>query len=428
MTITIMQISVVLFLLLAVVVASGKDDIVVATGKGTTRPITGNNVGLRTLNTNRPVISTPSAEGEEDDKHQTSGYNPRDLLQRVLLLDPKTVTNKKENNNNSNSNKEEDDNTNGNTNNLRNNKNQEQVDKVGTATTTPIASWPPPWMLRGIADAQKRLVVVAANAGYVDFADNYAQSLERLGVTNYVFVPLDLAAYKTLKKAYPGHTLPLFPGISKEENEEQKQKNNDGAASAFGSKAFQKITAGRPSFLRAFLEQGYTVFYNDIDMVWKQNAWNVLEEHNNNNKQHTNANHVNESYTAMLWRDGEVQLCSCLMYLTPVPSSFQILDQWATEIATDAYANDQPAFQEAIKKLEIYGHDEPSTSNPLVAVWPNDKQFPFGKQYFTDSPVEVEDWRDVVIIHNNWIVGKKQKKQRFIDHDLWHPSGLIPSV
>jgi hypothetical protein len=431
------------------------------------------------------LLTVVVASGNEDSNNAASGYSPRDLLQHILSMDPKTVTMKEENNYNYNKNhprnsyKEEEDHTNNNMNGngntqshyLRNNNNNnqqqhqqqeqavllrlgssshempsmmirqqetdnhnnnvEQQQVTAITSTTPITnSWPPPWMLRRVADAQQRLVVVAVSAGDVDFADNYAQSLERLHVTNYVFVPLDRAAYKTLRAAYPDHTLPLqFPGMvssMEEENEEERQQQNN----------HNDNTASRPSLLRAFLEQGYTVFYNDIDMVWKQNAWNELEKRNNHKQQaHANAPHMlNENYTAMLWRDGTVKVSSCLMYLTPVPSSFQMLDQWAMEIAIDAYnPDDQPAFQAAIQKLEIYaGYDvnepPPTTStsnNPLVAVWPNDKQFRFGRHYFTDSPKE--DRRHVVIIHNDWIIGKHQKMQRLIELDLWHPSGLIPS-
>jgi hypothetical protein len=82
-----------------------------------------------------------------------------------------------------------------------------------------------------------RLIVCASNADYVDFVDNFVNSLLALNVTNFVVVPLDRKSHDILKQAYPKHTLPMLPGL---------EDHPDGTAS-FGDEAFKMITSTRPT-------------------------------------------------------------------------------------------------------------------------------------------------------------------------------------
>eukprot|EP00173_Palmaria_palmata_P002813 Plantae.Rhodophyta-Palmaria_palmata.ctg29262.p1 GENE.Plantae.Rhodophyta-Palmaria_palmata.ctg29262~~Plantae.Rhodophyta-Palmaria_palmata.ctg29262.p1 ORF type:complete len:152 (+),score=17.44 Plantae.Rhodophyta-Palmaria_palmata.ctg29262:110-565(+) len=106
--------------------------------------------------------------------------------------------------------------------------------------------------------------------------------------------------------------------------------------------ASKKLTASRPIFLNAFLEQGYAILYNDIDMVWQHNAWDAIDtfilEDDEQSKTTTTAattssemiaqassaqNQQNkqqqqQQHYAYLWKDGPRQFCSGNMFLQAI--------------------------------------------------------------------------------------------------------------
>ena len=47
-------------------------------------------------------------------------------------------------------------------------------------------------------------------------------------------------------------------------------------------------------------------------------------------------------------------------------------------------------------------------------------KFPYGELYFDKMPANFR--KSVVLIHNNWILGKTKKIERFIEYNLWAES------
>ena len=368
------------------------------------------------------------------------------------------------------------------------------------------ASWPPTEQLEAIlamshnnhsnasnnANKNKRLVVAAANYGYVDFADNFAhQLLTHLKITNVVLVPLDLEAYKLLHKAYPEHTLPVMPdslltkGAGGEDGNlppptrqppsttsllrrmwrwiadsailqrlwwiilwlTPGREARDAYAPTFNSRGFRELTATRPVFLRAFLQKGYSVLYSDIDTVWQQNLWEYVDEERQTSRGRNNNDTAAVADKAVVWKDGPTHLCTCLMYLPAPPATnpdgsggrtaLTLLDHWIAAIRTGTYANDQPAFNAVWKSATGLGTP--------VRVVPNSDAFPTGAMFFDgvnaddladldknknhaddDKAAAVERRRNkAVVIHNNFIKGRRNKLARFEAYDLWHPSGKL---
>ena len=298
-----------------------------------------------------------------------------------------------------------------------------QVEKV--VTNEPLneeaflVDWPPAEMLDALFDGatqttphSRRLVVGASNSDYVDFADNFANSLLALNVSNFVLVPLDEKAYQILHKAYPEHTLPVMPWMAFAPEGE----------AVYGSEAFKKLTATRPAFLRPLLEKGYTVLYNDIDMVWQRNAWDVIDEREKKIESTRVSTMTVTTTTSMLWHDGPNMLCTCVFYLLPTPDSISLLTQWEEEVLTGTHLHDQRAFNTVAERLMLpLGGG--STANG-VRVFDNDEEFPRGASYSWNKTSLSN--QKAVIIHNNWIKGKQAKRDRFEAAGLWNPSGRVP--
>lgn len=247
--------------------------------------------------------------------------------------------------------------------------------------------------------------MAAANADFCEFADNWAQSLLLNNVNNFVLVPLDGEAERVLKKAYPLNTVPLMPGLKREITH----------VKGFRSQEFKDLTASRPIFLRAFLEKGWPVYYNDIDMYWKQNAFEAIDKFN----EKTESN-------VMLWHDGG-SLCSCMLYLLPTPQSMQLLEQWEREIQENHHTNDQVAFNVVTEK---WGWEANKENEQGVRVFKNSDEFPHGVRYFGKPNQQVSEEKvqaraKTIVVHNNWIIGKEKKRARFEEFGIWTPSGKI---
>jgi Nucleotide-diphospho-sugar transferase len=254
-----------------------------------------------------------------------------------------------------------------------------------------------------------RLIVAASNADFVDFADNFANSLLAWNVTNFVLVPLDTEAYRVLHLAYPEHTLPILPGLP---------TDVEGAA-GFGSEAFKILTSSRPTFLLPFLKKGYAVLYNDIDMVWQHNAWDVIDDRDVNNDNNDVA------VESMLWEDGRPNICTCLMYLSPTSSSVSLLNKWESEIHTKKHEHDQRAFALSARHL-ARPQRTPSGMVNTTRVFINDEQFPAGSGYSWNESTPSNE--KAVIVHNNYIAGKEKKRARFETAGLWKPSGRLAAA
>jgi Nucleotide-diphospho-sugar transferase len=286
----------------------------------------------------------------------------------------------------------------------------------GRIITGTDAKWPPKEFLDSVLvnpnlpssvktrDGIPRLIVAASNFDYLDFADNFAHSLLRLNITNFVFVPLDTKVHDALKAAYPEHTLPTMPGL---------ENHPDGKAE-FGSAVFKTLTSSRPQFIQAFLRKGYAVLYNDIDIVWQHNTWDVLDFQN-----------VDNRFDKIMWQDTDYQVCSCMLYLLPTADSIFMMEEWEDEISSDSHQSDPASFdQEALAVVLVRRNistDGGTFDSTKVIV--NDMFFPAGKHYsWNDSKPENEK---AIMVHNNWIVGKPNKKARFMRSNLWKPSGRI---
>jgi Nucleotide-diphospho-sugar transferase len=273
---------------------------------------------------------------------------------------------------------------------------EEAEEKMAASSSTTASAHTP----QGIP----RLIVAASNADYADFADNFANSLLALNITNFVFLPLDQKAYDILSRAYPLHTLPPMPHLD----------NHPEGPASFGDSAFKSVTATRPTFLLPFLMKGYAIFYNDIDIVWQHNAWDVIDERDEG-----------ADVERTLWKDTGFQICSCMMYLLPTSNSIALLRAWETELATPHHKNNRNAFDQDALAVVAKRLQYPFNGGTLqqTTVYNNDEQFPAGK-YFSWNETKPENGR-AVIVHNNWIVGKESKKGRFEEAGLWNPSGRL---
>jgi Nucleotide-diphospho-sugar transferase len=236
-----------------------------------------------------------------------------------------------------------------------------------------------------------RLVATTVTSGEVPLADNFANSLLSINVTNFVLVPLDAEAYGNLTESYPMHTLPLFPTLDEPHD----------------------IHAARqPIIISAFLQRGIAVFFNDATVVWQHNAWHDIDQ------QYVTAESALNIPEIMFWNDEPFQICECMIYALPTINSLHVMDLWEADIRFQEPPYDQTLLTQLLQYLQ-----QPRFLEQMIAmkIWSNDIKFPSGKGYSWD--VATPENQEAVAIHNNWIVGGvDEKRERFQKAGLWHPS------
>lgn len=265
-----------------------------------------------------------------------------------------------------------------------------------------ILSWSP-LVAADLSDSKNRLVVLIASCPYLDFVDNLVESLKNLGVSNYVVVPLDPLAEEYAVALLSRRHVVTIPPFVPEFNAQRAAK--------FNTRAFKRITSIRPMVLNAFLQQGYTVFYNDIDVVWRGNILDMLDNHTDSDMVAMVDSHAVE----------QAMICSGYLYLRPTDATKEFLDYWQSLLDSDAskknYKNDQEAIYDAYQEFQ---------GKLKTKLYPSDNPFfPSGAIYDIWSP---EQQSDAWLIHNNFIKGHDFKINRFLRWDLWKPSGKLDDM
>lgn len=250
-------------------------------------------------------------------------------------------------------------------------------------------------------DSSNQLIVLIASCPYLDFLDNIVESMKAVGVQNYVIVPMDTMTYDYCIQLLPPSRVVSVPPFAPQDIDFDEP-------ATFGTKRFKELTASRPLILTAFLEMGYTVFYTDLDVFWKQNILNVFQKDLEQNK--------NLDMIAMVDKD-EIEdgfICSCYLYFRPNPTIIQFLQLWKSYIDTGKYGNDQYAIYEAYKSYKNKFQSK---------VYPHDNEyFPSGRDYVNMTVAQKDN---VYLMHNNWIRRHPQKLERFKEWNAWRPSGNL---
>ena len=141
------------------------------------------------------------------------------------------------------------------------------------------------------------------------------------------------------------------------------------------------------------------IIYSDIDTVWLQdprpyfmgnfNIWAQLD---------------GVMTAAPIAKGYLPYFCTGFMAMRNSNSTIAILQEWISELQ-HLKENDQWVFNRM-----VFENNFNVRSLPIL-------KFPYGEFYFDKMPSSARN--DVVVIHNNWILGRMEKIQRFIKHNLW---------
>ncbi|CAH2072072.1 unnamed protein product [Thlaspi arvense] len=272
------------------------------------------------------------------------------------------------------------------------------------------SSFPSNWRDYSLDQAAKftakdgTVIVCAVSYPFMPFLNNWLISVSRQKHQDKVLVIAeDYATLYKVNKKWPGHAVLIPPALDSQ------------TAQYFGSPGFFNFTSRRPQHLLQILELGYNVMYNDVDMVWLQDPFQQLEGSHDAyfTDDRTNIKPLNHSHNLPHPdRNGVTYICSCMIFLRPTNGAKLLMKTWIEELKSGSKAyegNDQPAFNWSLNK----------TAHQVDLYLLSQAAFPTGGLYFKNETWVNETKGKHVIIHNNYIVGFKNKMKRFRDFGLW---------
>ncbi|CEM28239.1 unnamed protein product [Vitrella brassicaformis CCMP3155] len=249
-------------------------------------------------------------------------------------------------------------------------------------------------LLSSIADSRGLIILTTVNCGMVDFAVNWARSIQRQGIKSFLIICYDDKCMEILTQVFP-HNVARAP----------PEKQISSAATKWLDKNFISLCKERPYFFREILLRGFSVLFNDVDMVWRKNV----------------VNHLGNGKRIVLQLDNPHahHFCGCFQYFPVAPESFMLIQEWERQMQREEMQRkdygDQEGLNRAVKEMQ---------RNFTVHVLPQ-KLFPSGRGFFgvarphPSERLTPEERQQVVAVHANWIIGRERKKAQLEKYGLW---------
>ena len=238
-------------------------------------------------------------------------------------------------------------------------------------------------------------IVMFLTGGLCQEAENCIQTIKNQKLDNKLLVTaLDDISYKCMNKI----------GINVE-----RKKTNLKLEASFGTRDFYEIVYNKLEIIEKKLKEHNTVIvYSDSDIVFLKDISEDVEKFKNS------------KYDIMFQNDiadfgkSKGNLCSGFMFFKNNIKTKSCLSlamkmmkhEWDNRPSKGGGLADQKFLNKAIKKLNIN-----------VGVL-NLKDYPNGARYFRNLKTKYNNYKPK-IVHNNYIVGTKNKIERFKQHNLW---------
>jgi hypothetical protein len=228
-------------------------------------------------------------------------------------------------------------------------------------------------------DSTNWTLLMSVNDGYFDFFQNWIYFYNKLNI-NY---PIKVIAEDddVFFKLQQLNGKPVFQLI-------RSWRHSSSWSVVYGTKGFNKLVSGRPSYILKYLEKGMNILYTDIDSVWLHDPFPFF----------------NGTFDMWMPIDGPNSLCTGLMAIKSNNETIIVLRMWETILNSHLQVN-QAAFNRAYKHSKL--------SLKILDIF----LFPSGEFYFKKfSDIKR---KHVIIVHNNFIEGHDMKLQRFKKFNFW---------
>ena len=237
----------------------------------------------------------------------------------------------------------------------------------------------------------KRMILSTTNAAYVDFAENWLESIRRIGFKlNITVVAEDHDVYTHLLRRTDIH-------VMEADQLAQSEKL------VFDSPEYKKFVNKRPQYILDFLLKGVDVLFTDVDTVLLDDPFQYFDEFSDIFIQEDQGPPNNTI------------LCAGFVYYRSTNLTIQFVKRWIERM--DYHNNTKPDQM----LLNMILRKRGKLLKKLKVKILSREKFVSGKFYFNDSwrKNHTDRYVNPVMVHNNWIIGHDVKVERFKETGLW---------
>ncbi|XP_060551281.1 uncharacterized protein LOC132712862 [Ruditapes philippinarum] len=223
-------------------------------------------------------------------------------------------------------------------------------------------------------------ILMSVNNGYFDFFQNWMHFYKKLDLKRSLrVIAEDDEVFLKLQQL---NTSSFF-------NVERSWRNPPRSVVVYGSKGFSELASGRPSYILKYLQKGENLLYADADSVWLRDPFPFF---------------TGDFDMWMQVDKTPSNMCTGLIAVKSNNKTMQLMKTWETSLQKHLEI-DQTAFNKIYKTSTVH----------LKQL--DTKRFPSGQLYFERFNKSLQE--EVVIVHNNFIIGHEPKLKRFVKHKLW---------
>jgi rhamnogalacturonan II specific xylosyltransferase len=228
---------------------------------------------------------------------------------------------------------------------------------------------------------KKWTILITVNSGYFDFFENWWLHFVQLNITNRVVVIAeDARVLKALEVC--------FPSIDVE-----RSLLDDVDVLSYNTGKYLKMVSSRALYIGKHLRRGEDILYTDVDTVWLADP----------------IPHIQQDVDITAQLDDRNYYCTGFMAIRSTARALSFIERWNKELTRKAQLN-QPVFNRLLT----------SSSGVQHASLPSDL-FPSGRQYFDEFSIGAR--KEAVVVHNNFVIGHDNKRERFEIAGLWLVQG-----
>ncbi|XP_045197204.2 uncharacterized protein LOC123551926 [Mercenaria mercenaria] len=238
-------------------------------------------------------------------------------------------------------------------------------------------------MIKNVPDTRRKTtynwtILLTVNNGFYDFFQNWWWHFRKLDIS----VPVSVIAEDDI-------VFEKLTSLSDSSIEVRRSEyiSIDKTVS-YDSMLYKKMVSARPTYILMYLKNGTNVIYSDLDTVWLQNPMPYLKG----------------NFDIWSQLDAENYLCTGFLAIKSKNVTLKFIQKWEDALRDTPTLN-QPVFNWLVKQSSIKIKQLHS------------KRFPSGKQYF--DQFSKTERLEVVVVHNNWIIGHDKKVKRFQNVNLW---------
>ena len=237
--------------------------------------------------------------------------------------------------------------------------------------------------------SNKFLILTTVNAEFVDIAENWLESLRRLGIRyNITMVAEDQDTFKYFSTRANSEFRVLY----------QKQFAFNFTQRYSPAKLYEEVIRRRTVYIRTLLEQGNDVLLVDVDAVWIKNPVDlILKEYA-----------LYDIWHAQGYPEG--MPCPCFMYMKSTSEVVAMVMEWIKRLENHrgrSLESDQVALT---KVLPLF----PAIPIKKMSI----EKFPTGFHYFKRAWFALHK-NEVYVAHGNHLGRHDGKKKKLKEFGLW---------